>query len=92
MTTIKLKFRPSSQPEAAGTLYYQVTHQRTTKWIATCYHLFPNEWDKKTERLIVPSSGERKGKLRLLQSTIDSELNNANSSFANGSLPTKPSR
>ena len=43
MTTIKLKFRPSSIPETEGTLYYQVIHKRKVKWISTELHIYPEE-------------------------------------------------
>ena len=40
MATIRLKFRPSSVPEAEGTLYYQVIHKRKVKWISTEHHIY----------------------------------------------------
>lgn len=43
MATIRLKFRPSSVPEAKGTLYYQVIHKRKVKWISTKHHIYADE-------------------------------------------------
>lgn len=74
MATIKLKFRPSSVPEAEGTLYYQVIHKRNVKWISTGYHVFPCEWNKKTESLTIPPDGDRRTELQQMQSAIDWEL------------------
>lgn len=71
MATIKLKFRPSSVPEAEGTLYYQVIHKRKVKWISTEHHIYTNEWDENTETIVVAARSERKGALALMQCKID---------------------
>ena len=69
MATIKLKFRPSSVPEAEGTLYYQLIHKRKVKWISTEHHIYADEWDEQTETIVM-TSGERKATLALIQSKI----------------------
>lgn len=74
MTTIKLKFRASSVPEAEGTLYYQVIHKRNVKWISTDYHVYPKEWDEETSTLVIPFKGERRAELRLIKSAIAWEM------------------
>ena len=71
MATIKLKFRPSSVPEAEGTLYYQVIHKRKVKWISMEHHIYTDEWDEKTETIVVAAGSERKGALALMQCKID---------------------
>ena len=71
MATIKLKFRPSSVPEAEGTLYYQVIHKRKVKWISTEHHISADEWDENTETIMVAAGRERKGALALMQCKID---------------------
>ncbi len=71
MATIKLKFRPSSVPEAEGTLYYQVIHKRKVKWISTEHHIYADEWDENTETIVVAERSERKGALALMQCKID---------------------
>ena len=73
MASIKLKFRPSTLPLAAGTLYYQIIYKRCTRWICTNYHISPDEWDKATASLRIPSSGKRKTQLQLMQSLINWE-------------------
>lgn len=45
MATIKVKLRSSSVVGRAGTIFYQVTHCRTTQHITTNIRLQPNEWD-----------------------------------------------
>lgn len=74
MATIKLKFRPSSVANKKGTLYFQVIHKRNVKWISTGYHVFPNEWDKAREMLIIPPDDERRKELLTLQSMLSTEL------------------
>ena len=71
MATIKLKFRPSSVPEAEGTLYYQVIHKRKVKWISTEHHIYADEWDENTETIVMAAGSERKGALALMQCKID---------------------
>lgn len=74
MTTINLRFRSSSVPEAAGTLYYQVIHKRNVKWISTGYHVYQDEWDENTATLQIPARGNRKSELLLMKSAITWEL------------------
>ena len=74
MITIKLKFRPSTIPHAEGTLYYQLIHNRQTKWIRTPHHLLQKEWDSQTASLLIPPSGERREYLLQMQSILAWEL------------------
>lgn len=75
MTTVKVKFRPSSVSEKEGTLYYLLTHQRHLRWISTDYHIFPNEWNEKKSAIIIGKQGNRQTHLQLIQSKIDWEMN-----------------
>lgn len=74
MATIRLKFRASSVADAEGTLYYQVIHKRSVKWISTGYHIYQCEWDVQTENIVILHDSERKAELLLMKSTIDCEL------------------
>lgn len=73
MTTVKLKFRPSSVPLAEGTLYYQIMHKRQVKWISTYLHIYKDEWNNSARILISPKS-KRKTELDKIQRQIDWEL------------------
>ena len=46
MSTIKVKFRPSTVAGNEGTVYYQVIHERKTRQLLTDYKVFPAEWDE----------------------------------------------
>ncbi len=45
MTSVKVKFRPSSVNGRTGTLYYQLIHHRVVRQIRTDYKLFSSEWN-----------------------------------------------
>lgn len=47
MTSIKVKYRPSSSGDKEGRIYYQVIHDRSTRQIATDYHVLPYEWNER---------------------------------------------
>ena len=53
MTSVKVKFRPSTVNGRAGTLYYQVIHNRVVRQINTEYKLFVSEWDCHSETVIL---------------------------------------
>ena len=53
MATFKLKFRPSIAEGKPGTLYFQVTHRRSTRTVYTDYHITPEEWDGRTSKVIL---------------------------------------
>ena len=74
MTTIRLKFRPSSVLGMMGTLYYMVIHKRCVKWINTGYHIYREEWNEKAESLVIPRNGERKSELLQIKSAIALEI------------------
>ena len=59
MATIKLKFRPSSVPDAEGTLYHQVRHKRKVRWISAELHISPEEWNEKTGELLIHSTNTK---------------------------------
>lgn len=55
MTSVKVKFRPSTIPEKEGSIYYQIIHDRAVKHIQTEYHIYAREWNPK--RAIITSDG-----------------------------------
>ena len=69
MATIKVKLRPSSVVERAGTIYYQVTHRRATQQITTNIRLQPDEWDTIGEQAVVSVADKN-----IIQNRIDSDI------------------
>ena len=53
MATIKVKLRPSLVKGRAGTIFYQISHRRTTQQITTSIKLHPHEWDPVKERIMM---------------------------------------
>lgn len=74
MTTIKLKFRPSSVHGAEGRLYYLVSHKRQTKWLRTGHHILPCEWDELQSDIRLPATPERRAAVRLVQAAVSREM------------------
>lgn len=52
MTTVKVKFRPSTVKDRPGTIVYVVTHRRLVRQITTGYKVFPHEWDEEHSKPI----------------------------------------
>ena len=63
MTSVKVKFRPSTVDGKEGRLYYQIIHNSTVRFINTPCKVFPSEWDGKREVVIRPSASadDRRG-------------------------------
>ena len=55
MTSIKVKFRPSTVEGKEGGIYFQVIHNRVVRQLNTDYKVFANEWDNEAETIIVNS-------------------------------------
>ena len=53
MTSIKLKFRPSSVDGKEGSIYYQIIHNRKIRQLHTDYRILPEEWDETEENIII---------------------------------------
>ena len=61
MTSIKVKYRPSSVSGREGKIYYQVIHGRTVRQIRTVFRVFETEWDKNASSIrIFPETDENR--------------------------------
>ena len=67
MTTVKVKFRPSTVKDRPGTIIYLVTHRRIARQITTSYKVFPCEWDEKCSEPIAVGND---GRAAIVQSII----------------------
>lgn len=74
MATIKLKFRPSSVPTTQGTIYYQVIHNRSVKWLTTHCHVYSCEWDSLNASIIIPPDTSRRQELLYMQNCLSWNL------------------
>ena len=57
MTSIKIKFRPSTVEGREGSIYFQIIHNRVVRQSNTDYRIFASEWDEETETII--ANGDR---------------------------------
>lgn len=55
MATIKIKFRSSTARTKEGTLFFQIIHNRITRYINTGYKIFSTEWDRCNAQIISPA-------------------------------------
>ena len=53
MTSIKVKFRPSTVDGKEGGLYFQIIHNRVVRQLNTDYKVLAEEWDAEAESVIV---------------------------------------
>lgn len=57
MTSIKIKYRPSSAEGKEGCIYFQIIHNRVVRQLNTDYRIFASEWDENSETII--ANGDR---------------------------------
>ena len=72
MAKVKVKLRNSTVDGKAGVIYYQLSHKRKSRQITTGIRLFPEQWDARQERVVVPLTG-RGGATAVFQRQIDGE-------------------
>lgn len=70
MASIKVKFRSSSVADHAGTLYYQIIHERKQRQLFTDYHVFPSEWDESRSMVTPSRTDERRSLIRSIRERI----------------------
>ena len=56
MSSVKVKFRPSTIEGKEGTVYYQIIQNRVIRQLKTDYRIFTNEWNEAGSCIIVGSS------------------------------------
>ena len=68
MTSIKVKFRPSTVDGKEGGLYFQIIHNRIVRQLNTDYKVFAGEWDAESESVVV--NGNRSNLLLGIQERL----------------------
>ena len=53
MTSIKVKFRPSTVDGKEGGLYFQIIHNRVIRQLNTDYKVLADEWDTESESIVL---------------------------------------
>lgn len=60
MTSVKVKFRPSTVTGKMGSIYYQVIHGRMVRQISTNYKILVSEWNQQEEYIVDPRSSQNR--------------------------------
>ena len=59
MASIKVKFRPSTNANKEGTIYYQIIQNRVIRQLKTDYRLFMHEWNEDNNAVIATNSSQQ---------------------------------
>jgi len=78
MTSIKVKFRPSTVDDKDGSVYYQIIHHRMPRQLATDYHIKEEEWDEKRSSVRTTYSSERKALIMSIRDRIGCDVERLN--------------
>ena len=73
MASIKVKFRPSTNENKEGTIYYQIIQNRVIRQLKTDYRLFMYEWNEEENTIIIPNSS-RQNYLQSVEELIDWDI------------------
>lgn len=73
MASIKVKFRPSTNENKEGTIYYQIIQNRVIRQLKTDYRLFMCEWNE-AENTIIITNNSRQNYLQSIEERIDWDI------------------
>ena len=73
MASIKVKFRPSTNENKEGTIYYQIIQNRVIRQLKTDYRLFMYEWNEE-ESSIITANNSRQNYLQSIEERIDWDI------------------
>ena len=59
MASVKVKFRPSTNENKEGTIYYQIIKSRVIRQLKTDYRLFLYEWNEVESSIIITNNSRR---------------------------------
>ena len=81
MASIKVKFRPSTNENKEGTIYYQIIQNRVIRQLKTDYRLFMHEWNEE-ENSIIATNNSRQNYLQSIEERIDWDIKRLQSIIA----------
>lgn len=73
MASIKVKFRPSTNENKEGTIYYQIIQNRVIRQLKTDYRLFMHEWNEVESSIIITNSS-RQNYLTSIEERVDWDI------------------
>ena len=81
MASINVKFRPSTNENKEGTIYYQIIQNRVIRQLKTDYRLFVHEWNE-VESSIIITNNSRQNYLQSIEERIDWDIKRLHSIIA----------
>ena len=81
MASIKVKFRPSTNENKEGTIYYQIIQNRVIRQLKTDYRLFLHEWNE-VESSIIATNNSRQNYLQSIEERINWDIKRLHSIIA----------
>ena len=81
MASIKVKFRPSTNENKEGIIYYQVIQNRVIRQLKTDYRLFMHEWNEDNGSIII-TNNSRQNYLQSVDERIDWDIKRLQSIIA----------
>ena len=72
MTSIMVKFRPSTVEGKEGSIYFQIIHNRIVRQLNTDYKIFATEWDAQSESVMV--TGNRSNILLSIRERLEWDI------------------
>lgn len=73
MASIKVKFRPSTNENKEGTIYYQIIQNRVIRQLKTDYRLFMHEWNE-YNNVIIATNNSRLNYLQSVEERINWDI------------------
>lgn len=74
MTSVKVKFRPSTVAGHEGTIFYQLIHQKGVRQLSTSYKLKATEWDARRSSVVIPQTDIQHQQAQYIREAINSDL------------------
>lgn len=74
MTSIKVKFRPSTVAGCVGSIYYQITHARNVRQLLTGHKVFASEWDDSRSVVTTTHNSARRPLLISIREQVRREM------------------
>ena len=81
MASIKVKFRPSTNENKEGTIYYQIIQNRVIRQLKTDYRLFTHEWNE-VNNAIIATNNSRQNYLQSIEERLDWDIKRLQSIIA----------
>lgn len=70
MTSIKVKFRPSTSEGRVGKIFFQIIHDRVVRQLYSDYKIFSHEWDNEKCEIVISGEAGRRTYLQSVRENL----------------------